>query len=91
MYVPKHQLFNKAAGFNAKLAPARLGPFQTLDHVAGDVYLVWKDNIAQKVHGSTLIPAPQWAATEEDMNEEGATEQVHPTLGDLAGSVGSEE
>ncbi|XP_033229598.1 uncharacterized protein LOC117181140 [Belonocnema kinseyi] len=56
VYVPNHQLSNKVAGYNAKLAPARFGPFQVLDHVAGEVYLIWKDGNAQKIHGGVLVP-----------------------------------
>ena len=58
VYIPNHRLSNKAAGYNAKLAQARLGPYQVLDHISGEVYWVLKDDVMQKVHGSVLIPAP---------------------------------
>ncbi|XP_033222580.1 uncharacterized protein LOC117176448 [Belonocnema kinseyi] len=58
VYLPNHQLSNKAAGFNAKLAPSRLGPYQVLEHLTGDVYRILKDGAVQKVHGNVLIPAP---------------------------------
>lgn len=101
VYVPNQHLSNKAAGFNAKLAPARLGPFQIQDHIAGEVYWVWKDNVAQKVHGSTLIIAPVQTmevpdgapqeANEWLQNKPGAAEQARPTQKAYAESVDGED
>ncbi|XP_033231499.1 uncharacterized protein LOC117182513 [Belonocnema kinseyi] len=58
VYAPNHRLSNKLEGYNAKLAQARLGPYQILDHISGEVYWIWGDGIAHKVHGSALVPAP---------------------------------
>ena len=52
------QLSNKAAGYNAALAHLRIGPYQVVEHLAGEVYHIMKDGRIQKVHGKDLWPAP---------------------------------
>ena len=52
------QLSNKAAGYNAALAHQRIGPYQVIEHLSGEVYHIMKDGHIQKVHGKDLWPAP---------------------------------
>lgn len=98
VYIPNHQLSNKVAGFNAKLAPSRLGPYQILEHIAGDVYWVLKDGTAQKIHGNVLISAPARAAKlpaqaagEEPVGRPPAAQtpdqEVRPTIAESVGGV----
>lgn len=54
-----HQLSNKAARYNAALDRRRIGPYQIIRHVAGDVYDIQKDGQSQKVHRKDLWPAPR--------------------------------
>ena len=76
VYVPNHQQSDKAAGFNAKLARTKLGPYQILEHISGEVYWLLKDGIRQKVHGDTLVPAPTRTLPAEVVNDQPTLHQA---------------
>ncbi|XP_033220960.1 uncharacterized protein LOC117175361 [Belonocnema kinseyi] len=91
VYAPNHQLSSKVLGYNDKLAPARRGLYQILDHISGEVYWIWRGGSAKKVHGSVLVPAPAHARVvppqERDTNKS-EVGMPPPLTRPLAESVG---